>query len=237
MWQVRRSQTRGLAEHGWLTSRHTFSFADYYDPQYLGFSVLRVINEDRVLPGKGFGTHSHRDMEIISYVLDGELEHRDSMGNGSIIVPGDLQRMSAGSGVTHSERNPSASAPVHFLQIWILPQRAGGTPGYEQKHFDAALKRGRLVLVAAPDGAADAVTIHQDARLWAGMLDGAEQAHYEIPAGRSAYLHLARGTLSVNGLRLDAGDALAMAEAESLQLADGRGAELLIFDLPQAGRG
>ena len=236
MWQVRRSQTRGLAEHGWLSSRHSFSFADYYDPQHMGFGVLRVINEDRVLPGKGFGTHSHRDMEILSYVLDGELEHRDSMGNGSIIVPGDVQRMSAGSGVTHSERNPSSTEPVHFLQIWILPQRPGGAPGYEQRHFDAALKRGRLVLVAAPAGTVGAVGIQQDVRLWAGMFDGAEQTQFAIPAGRSAYLHVARGALSVNGLSLEAGDALEMTDAQPLQIQDGRSAELLIFDLPHAGR-
>jgi redox-sensitive bicupin YhaK (pirin superfamily) len=232
MWNIRRSEDRGLADHGWLKSRHSFSFADYYDPKHMGFSVLRVINEDRVQPAKGFGTHAHRDMEILSYVLEGQLGHKDSMGNGSVIVPGDVQRMSAGSGVTHSEMNPSATEPVHFLQIWILPSVRGIAPGYEQKHFDASAKRGRLTLVASADGAEGSVLIHQDARMYAGLFDGAERATFKGGANRSLYLHLAQGSLKVDDTPLNAGDALMSSAAASIDIHAGTRAELLLFDLP-----
>jgi len=236
MWALRRSEERGLADHGWLKSRHSFSFADYHDPVHMGFSVLRVINEDRVAPAQGFGTHGHRDMEILSYVLEGQLGHRDSMGTGSVIVPGDVQRMSAGSGVTHSEMNPSKSEPVHFLQIWIIPSVRGITPGYEQKHFDSATKRGQLKLVASPDGAAGSVLIHQDARMYAGLFDGTEQATYETTQGRACYLHLARGSLRINDTQLAAGDALMLTGANTLLIHEGKDAELLLFDLPGDGK-
>jgi redox-sensitive bicupin YhaK (pirin superfamily) len=236
MWALRRSGERGVADHGWLKSRHSFSFADYHDPEHMGFSALRVINEDRVAPAQGFGTHGHRDMEILSYVLEGQLGHRDSMGTGSVIVPGDVQRMSAGSGVTHSEMNASKSEPVHFLQIWIIPALRGIAPGYEQKHFDAASKRGRLKLVASPDGAAGSVLIHQDARMYAGLFDGSEQLSFETPPGRACYLHLARGTLKVNDTQLTAGDALMLTGAHTLHIHDGQNAELLLFDLPGDGQ-
>jgi redox-sensitive bicupin YhaK (pirin superfamily) len=232
MWKLRRSEDRGSADHGWLKSRHSFSFADYHDPQQMGFSVLRVINEDRVAPGSGFGTHAHKDMEILSYVLEGQLAHRDSMGNGSVIVPGDVQRMSAGTGVTHSEKNPSATDPVHFLQIWLLPSTRGIPPGYEQKHFDDAAKRGILKLVASPDGAAGSVLVHQDARVYAGLFDGAERANFNAVPGRSLYLHLVRGSLHVDDAQLKAGDALKIAAPGSLGIHRGAGAELLLFDLP-----
>jgi redox-sensitive bicupin YhaK (pirin superfamily) len=236
MWDLRRSEERGLADHGWLKSRHSFSFADYHDPQHMGFSALRVINEDRVAPAQGFGAHSHRDMEILSYVLDGQLAHRDSMGTGSVIVPGDVQRMSAGSGVTHSEMNPSKSEPVHFLQIWILPAAKGIAPGYEQKHFDAASKRGNLKLVASPDGASGSVLIHQDARMYAGLFDGTETATIETTPSRAWYLHLARGTLKINDTQMKAGDALMLTGANTLIIHDGHDAELLVFDLPGDGQ-
>ncbi len=232
MQEVRRSEERGHANHGWLDSRHSFSFADYFDPQHVQFGVLRVINEDRVAPGGGFGSHPHRDMEIISYVLDGALRHRDSMGTGSVIVPGDVQRMSAGTGVTHSEMNASGDAPVHFLQIWIFPERKGITPGYEQKHFGAEDKRGRLRLIVSPDGAQDSVRIHQDARIHAGLFDGGETATLALAPGRRAYVHLVRGTLRVNDTPLAAGDALKLTAATELRLQDGQGAEVLVFDLP-----
>jgi quercetin 2,3-dioxygenase len=232
MWNIRRSEDRGLADHGWLKSRHSFSFADYFDPTHMGFSVLRVINEDRVQPAKGFGTHAHRDMEILSYVLTGQLGHRDSMGNGSVIVPGDVQRMSAGSGVTHSELNPSATEAVHFLQIWIVPAVRGIAPGYEQKHFDAAEKRGKLKLVASSDGADGSVLIHQDAKMYAGLFDGAERATFKSDIRRSLYLHLARGSLQVDDTPINAGDALMITAPASLQIHAGAGAELLLFDLP-----
>ena len=208
MLTLRRSAERGHAQHGWLESRHTFSFADYHDPAHMGFGPLRVINEDRVQPGKGFGMHGHRDMEIISYVLDGQLEHKDNMGTGSLIVPGDVQRMSAGRGVLHSEYNPSRSAPVHFLQIWIEPDVTGIAPSYEQKAIAAELKRGRFALIASPDGRDRSVTIHQDARIYAGLFDGAEAASHDVAPGRRAYVHVARGSVSVNGNRLEAGDAV-----------------------------
>jgi len=232
MLEIRRSAERGHADHGWLDSRHSFSFADYFDPDHVQFGVLRVINEDRVAPGGGFGTHPHRDMEIISYVLAGQLAHRDSMGNGSVMVPGDVQRMSAGTGVLHSEMNASKTEPVHFLQIWIRPDRNGIPPGYEQKRFTDEEKRGRLRLVVSPDGAADSVRIHQDARIHAGLFDGTERATLEVPGNRRLYVHLVRGTLNVNGVELAAGDALKLADVETLTLANGRDAEVLVFDLP-----
>ncbi len=234
MLELRKSEDRGHADHGWLDSRHTFSFADYYDPEHVEFGVLRVINEDRVRPGHGFGAHGHRDMEILSYVLDGELEHRDSMGNGSIIRPGDVQRMSAGTGVMHSERNPSATNGVHFLQIWIRPSRSGIEPGYEQKTFAPAEKRGRLRLVVSPDGADGSVRIHQDAKLYAGLFDGDERATFALPAGRRAYVHVARGAVRLNGTSLEAGDAAKVEDVRELVLDEGRGAEVLVFDLPGA---
>jgi len=231
MVSIRRSAERGHANHGWLDSYHSFSFADYYDPQHMGFSTLRVINEDYVAPGTGFGTHPHRDMEIITYILAGELEHKDSMGNGSVIRPGDVQRMSAGTGVLHSEFNPSPDRQVHLLQIWIQPNRRGVEPGYEQKRFEDAEKRGRLRLVASPDGADGSVTIHQNARVYAGLIDGAERVEHTLAAGRTAYVHVARGTVTVNGNPLAAGDAL-KAEGESrVTLEAGRDAEVLLFDL------
>ena len=231
MIDVRHGNERGHARHGWLDSFHSFSFADYHDPAHMGFGPLRVINEDRVEPGRGFGTHGHRDMEIISYVLEGALAHQDSMGNGSTIVPGDVQRMSAGRGVQHSEFNPDKKGTTHFLQIWIEPQVRGIAPEYEQKHFAAEEKRGRLRLIASSDGAQGSVRIHQDARVYAGLFDGAERARFELGAGRKAYVHVARGAISVNGQRLSAGDALKTDE-RSLELAAGEGAEILLFDLP-----
>jgi len=232
MIDIRRGSERGHARHGWLESYHSFSFADYHDPAHMGYSALRVINEDRVQAGTGFGTHGHRDMEIISYVLEGALAHQDSMGNGSTIVPGDVQRMSAGRGVTHSEFNHEKNATTHFLQIWIEPSARGIAPGYEQKHFDAASKRGRLRLVASPDGADGSVTIHQDARIYAGLFDGAERATHALLPGRKAYLHLARGKLTVNGTPLEAGDAAKIAGVAEVMLQRGAGAEALLFELP-----
>ena len=232
MISLRKAGERGHADHGWLDSWHSFSFADYHDPAHMAFGPLRVINEDRVQPGMGFGTHGHRDMEIVSYVLDGELSHQDSMGNGSTIVPGDVQRMSAGRGVRHSEFNPSKSAPVHFLQIWIEPARAGIDPGYEQKHIAAAAKRGQLRLIASPDGRDGSVTIHQDATIRAALLSGAEAVRHELAPGRRVYVHAARGRVHVNGTPLAAGDA-AMIEGETAILLDhGQAAEVLLFDLP-----
>ncbi|HEU6454068.1 MAG TPA: pirin family protein [Roseateles sp.] len=236
--QLIKSSDRGYADHGWLKSFHSFSFADYYDPSRMGFGALRVINEDRIAPGTGFGTHGHRDMEIISYVLSGELAHKDSMGNGEegaanagVIVPGDVQRMSAGTGVLHSEFNHAKDQTTHFLQIWIQPDARGIAPSYEQKHFDAASKRGKLRLVAANDGAQGSVTIHADARLYAGLFDGNEAAELDLAPGRLAYVHLVRGALSVNGQDLTAGDAMQLREASRLALTAGRDAEVLVFDL------
>ena len=230
MEQVRRSNERGHANHGWLDSYHSFSFADYYDPQHMGFGPLRVINEDRVQAGAGFGTHGHRDMEIISYVLEGALGHKDSMGNGSTIVPGDVQRMSAGTGVRHSEYNYEKSGTTHFLQIWIEPSVSGMPPSYEQKHFKAEEKRGRLRLIASPDGAEGSVTLHQDARVYAGLLDGAERASLELQNGRLGYVHVARGAVTANGKRLGAGDAL-KTDAARIVIEGGEDAEVLVFDL------
>ena len=232
MLEERRSKDRGHADHGWLKSRHTFSFADYFDPEQIEFGALRVINEDRVEPGTGFGTHGHRDMEIISYVLDGELEHKDSMGNGSIIRPGDVQRMSAGRGVRHSEYNPSATKPVHFLQIWIKPNLTGITPDYEQKHFSPDRKRGRLQLIASTDGADGSVRIYQDARLYAGLFDGKERAALQLAPNRRAYVHVARGSITVNGVSPGAGDGLKVTDVPALTLSDPQEAEVLVFDLP-----
>ncbi len=232
MVELRRSAERGFADHGWLKSFHTFSFAGYYDPRHMGFGPLRVINEDRVAAGQGFGAHPHRDMEIISYVLDGALEHRDNMGNGSIIRPGDVQRMSAGTGVVHSEYNPSRQDTVHFLQIWIEPARHGIAPGYEQKHFDTQGKRGKLRLVASPDGQEGSVTIHQDARLYAGLFEGAEQAEHALGPDRRAYVHVARGSVSVNSERLGGGDAIKLSGQQTIRFAQGEAAEVLLFDLP-----
>ncbi|HEY6821057.1 MAG TPA: pirin family protein [Burkholderiales bacterium] len=234
MLEIRKSDERGLADHGWLKSRHTFSFADYQDPEHEQWGALRVINEDRVQPGQGFGTHGHRDMEIVSYVLEGELEHKDSIGNGSIIKPGDVQRMSAGRGVLHSEYNPSKTQPVHFLQIWILPNVRGIAPGYEQKFFGPQEKRGRLRLIASGSGAEGSVRLHQDARVYAGLFDGAERASLALDPARLAYVHVARGRLEVNGQALSEGDGLKAGELPSLEFSAGRGAEVLVFDLPAA---
>ncbi len=232
MNEVRRSNERGYADHGWLKSFHTFSFADYHDPEHVAFGPLRVINEDRVQAGAGFGTHGHRDMEIISYVLDGELAHKDSMGNGSTIRPGDVQRMSAGTGVLHSEFNPSPSDLVHFLQIWIQPRERGIEPGYEQKRFSSEEKRGRLRLIASPDSADGSLLIHQDARVYAGLFDGDEHATLTVEPGRRIYVHVARGALTANDTALSAGDALKVTGTTTLTLQDARNAEVLVFDLP-----
>jgi redox-sensitive bicupin YhaK (pirin superfamily) len=231
MLTVRKSQDRGYADHGWLKSFHSFSFAGYYDPRYMGWGNLRVINEDRIAPGTGFGTHGHRDMEIISYVLSGELAHKDSMGNGRAIPPGDVQRMSAGNGVMHSEFNHAPQDTTHFLQIWIEPNVRGIPPSYEQKTFAVPEKRGALRLVAAPDGAQGSVTIHADARLYAGLFDGAEAATLALAPGRKSYVHLVRGELDVNGQRLSGGDAALLADESQVELKGGRDAEVLLFDL------
>jgi redox-sensitive bicupin YhaK (pirin superfamily) len=229
---VRKSADRGFADHGWLRSYHTFSFADYYDPANMGFGALRVINEDRVQPGTGFDTHGHRDMEIVSYVLDGALAHKDSTGKGSVIRPGDVQRMSAGRGIRHSEYNASDSELVHFLQIWIEPNEQGIEPGYEETRFDAASKRGALRLIASPDGRDGSVTIHQDATIYAVLLDGAERVTHRLAPGRRAYVHVARGAVTVNGQRLNAGDGLKATDTPELVLERGEQAEVLLFDLP-----
>jgi redox-sensitive bicupin YhaK (pirin superfamily) len=231
MMQIRRSQERGYADHGWLKSHHSFSFAGYHDPAWMGWGNLRVINEDRIAPGTGFGTHGHRDMEIISYVLQGNLAHKDSMGNVKGIPPGDVQRMSAGKGVMHSEFNHAPDQTTHFLQIWIEPNVRGIEPGYEQKSFAVADKRGRLKLVASPDGAQGSVSLHADAALYAGLLDGSENAELALDPARKAYVHLVRGALEVNGERLQAGDAALLDGETLLQLRHGDGAEVLVFDL------
>ena len=231
MLTLRRSSERGHADHGWLNSYHSFSFAGYQDAAHMGFGPLRVINEDRIQPGTGFGTHGHRDMEIISYVLEGELAHKDNLGNGSVIRPGDVQRMSAGRGVTHSEYN-HADAATHFLQIWIEPDVQGIAPGYEEKHFSAADKRGKLRLVASPDGAEGSVKVHQNAKIYAGLFDGAETAQFALVAGRKVYVHVARGTVEVNGAKLGAGDAAKISAEPVVAVAAGENAEVLLFDLP-----
>jgi redox-sensitive bicupin YhaK (pirin superfamily) len=232
MLQVRRSAERGFADHGWLKSHHTFSFADYHDPDWVHFGPLRVINDDYVAPGQGFGKHGHRDMEILTYILEGELEHKDSMGNGSVIRPGDVQRMSAGTGVLHSEFNPSATQQVHLLQVWILPAAERLAPGYEQKHFTAADKRGHLRLIASRGGVQGSVAINQDAQVYAGLFTGAESQALAVAAGRRAWVHLARGSLAVNEVQLADGDAAYVAGPADLNLHDGHDAEVLLFDLP-----
>ena len=232
MIELRPSADRGYADHGWLKSFHSFSFAGYQDPRHMGFGPLRVINEDRIAPGAGFGTHGHRDMEIISYVFEGALAHKDSMGNGSVIRPGDVQRMSAGRGVMHSEFNHEAAGETHFLQIWIEPAQIGIAPGYEERHFDAAAKRGRLVLIASPDGAQGSVRLHQDARVHAGLFDGDEQADLLVAPGRRVYLHVGRGSVEINGQRLAAGDAAKFTDEQRFRLSGGQQAEVLMFDLP-----
>jgi quercetin 2,3-dioxygenase len=231
MITLRKSQDRGYADHGWLKSFHSFSFAGYYDPEHMGWGNLRVINEDRIAPGSGFGTHGHRDMEIVSYVLSGELAHKDTLGNVKGIPPGDVQRMSAGRGVMHSEFNHAKDQTTHFLQIWIQPNVTGIEPGYEQKRFPDEEKRGKLRLVASPDGAEGSVLIHADARLYAGLFDGAEEATLQLDPERPAYVHLVRGELSVNGNRLGAGDAAKLQGETRLSLSGGKNAEVLVFDL------
>jgi redox-sensitive bicupin YhaK (pirin superfamily) len=231
MITVRKAQERGHARHGWLESYHTFSFAGYHDPAHMGFRDLRVINEDRVAPGRGFGTHSHRDMEIVSYVLSGALAHEDSLGTGSVILPGDVQRMSAGTGVSHSELNPSASEAVHFLQIWILPERDGLAPSYEQRHFPAAERAGRLRLVASRDGREGSLRLHQDVDLFAALLGPGDAVGHSLRPGRHAFVQLARGRCELNGLPLEAGDGAAVSGETSLRLAGAKDAEVLLFDL------
>ena len=242
MMTLRKSADRGVADHGWLKSYHSFSFADYHDPAHMGVGTLRVINDDRIAPGTGFGTHGHRDIEIVTYVLEGALAHKDSMGNGTaagaeagkatgVIRPGDVQRMSAGTGVQHSEFNHAAEQSTHLLQIWLLPSQRGITPGYEQKHFDAAAKRGRLVLVASSDGREGSVTIHADAALRAGLFSGREHAELHLNPQRLTYVHLVRGTLRVNQQTLRGGDAVTLAKESKLVLDGGEDAEVLVFDL------
>ncbi|ARN19867.1 pirin family protein [Piscinibacter gummiphilus] len=231
MITLRKSSDRGHADHGWLKSFHSFSFAEYHDPRHMGVGNLRVINEDRIAPGTGFGTHGHRDMEIVSYVLSGVLGHKDSLGNGAQIVPGDVQRMSAGRGIRHSEFNQAPQQETHFLQIWLLPDERDIEPGYEQKHFEDADKRGRLRLVASRDGRNDSVTIHANASMYAGLFDGGEAAELPLDTGRVTYVHLVRGKLEVNGQALDGGDAVTLRGEERLVLANGQDAEVIVFDL------
>jgi redox-sensitive bicupin YhaK (pirin superfamily) len=231
MMTLRKSGDRGFADHGWLKSFHSFSFADYLDEAHMGFGNLRVINEDRIAPGTGFGTHGHRDMEIISYVLEGALGHKDSLGNGTSILPGDVQRMSAGNGVRHSEQNHAPKQTTHFLQIWIQPNQFGIEPGYEQKHFEVAEKRGKLRLVASNDGRDGSVSMHADASLYAGLFDGVESAILTLNPVRKTYVHLVRGRLTVNGQTLASGDALKLEGVAALELAQGQEAEVLVFDL------
>ena len=232
MIELRKADERGHANHGWLDTNHSFSFADYYDQRHMGFGPLRVINDDRIGAGAGFGMHGHKDMEIITYVLEGELAHKDSMGNGSVIRPGDVQRMSAGTGVRHSESNPAPDRHTHLLQIWIEPNVLGIAPGYEEKRFDKTEKRGRIRLIASPDGSGGAVKIHQDARVYAGLFDGAERDSIAVASGRRIYLHVARGEVSVNGIALKAGDGLKAIDESKIEINQGRQAEVLLFDLP-----
>jgi quercetin 2,3-dioxygenase len=229
---VRRSADRGHADHGWLKSRHSFSFADYFDEDHVEFGPLRVLNEDRVTGGQGFGTHGHRNMEIISYVLEGELSHQDSLGTRSTIRPGDVQRMSAGTGVRHSEFNGSQTNKVHFLQIWIQPNVGDIPPSYEEKRFEDADKRGRLRLIASSDGENGSVLIHQDVRVYSGLFDSGESARLEIEPHRRAYVHVARGAVHVNGIELNAGDALKLTEENVVEIGQGSKSEVLVFDLP-----
>ncbi len=231
MLTLRPSQERGFADHGWLKSCHSFSFAGYYDPQHMGWGNLRVINEDWIAPAKGFGTHGHRDMEIVTYVLSGSLAHQDSMGNVKAIPPGDVQRMSAGTGVQHSEFNHAPNDTTHLLQIWIQPNVIGITPSYEQTTFPESVKQGRLCLVASPDSAQGSVKIHADAQLYAGLFEAGQTATLPLAAGRKAYVYLVRGALSVNGVALQTGDAALLADENQVTLTDGEGAEVLVFDL------
>jgi redox-sensitive bicupin YhaK (pirin superfamily) len=231
MITVRRSADRGQTEIGWLDSKHSFSFGDYHDARAMGFRSLRVINEDRVRAGQGFGTHPHRDMEIISYVLEGQLAHKDSMGNGSIIRPGEVQRMSAGTGVLHSEHNPSKGEGVHFLQIWLLPEKRNLQPGYEQKAFSAEERRGKLRLVASRDGRDGTVTVHQDALMYAGLIDAGQTVEHAIAPGRGAWVQVVRGSVEANGLKLSQGDGAALEGEKSVRIASGEAAEVLLFDL------
>jgi redox-sensitive bicupin YhaK (pirin superfamily) len=231
MIEIRKAAARGASKHGWLDSRHTFSFADYMDPSHMGFRALRVINEDRVAPAQGFGTHGHRDMEILSYVLEGELEHRDSMGNGSVIRPGDVQRMTAGTGVMHSERNPSREQSVHFLQIWLLPERTRLEPGYEQKTFPESDRKGKLRLVASRDGRDGSIVVHQDVALYSGLLDAGDEATLALRPGRHAWVQVARGEVTLNGQTLGAGDGAAVSDEKALTLRAASPSEILVFDL------
>jgi redox-sensitive bicupin YhaK (pirin superfamily) len=231
MFELRKAKDRGIANLGWLNSRHTFSFSHYYDPHQQGFSDLLVINDDRVQPDKGFGTHPHADMEIFSYVLEGALEHKDSMGTGSIINPGDVQMMSAGTGIRHSEFNPSKTDLVHFLQIWIVPEQKQVTPRYQQVHFDKEQKRGRLCLIISPDGKEGSLSVYQDVKVFAGLFNGTESAELEIGSNRYAYVHIARGNLDINGIRLDEGDGVRIREVRVLRFSEGNNAEVLVFNL------
>ena len=231
MLNIRKANDRGHVNMGWLDTHHTFSFANYYDPKYMGFADLRVINDDIIAPGRGFGTHPHKDMEIITYVLEGALEHKDSMGNGSVMRPGDVQRMSAGTGVAHSEFNHSQDEPVHLLQIWLLPDRKGHTPGYEQKHFSDDEKRGRLRLIASHNGDEGSVSLNQDVRVYATLLDGDESLTYDLPNGRVAWVHIARGAVELNGEKLEAGDGASIEDAQQLEFSNADRAELLLFDM------
>jgi redox-sensitive bicupin YhaK (pirin superfamily) len=228
---LRRSEERGGGNYGWLNTKHSFSFSDYYDPKHMGFRSLRVINEDWVQPGHGFPTHAHRDMEIITYVLEGALEHKDSLGTGSVIRPGDGQRMSAGTGILHSEANPSKEESVHLLQIWILPDKPGHKPGYEQKEFPAEEKRGKLRLIASPNGENGSVTIHQDAKLNVSLLDPGDFVSHKLEPGRQAWLQVAKGSVELNGSRLNQGEGAALSEEEKLQIKGNESAEVLLFDL------
>ena len=231
MFELRKAKDRGIANLGWLNSRHTFSFGHYYDPHQQGFSDLLVINDDRVQPDKGFGTHPHADMEIFSYVLEGALEHKDSMGTGSIINPGDVQMMSAGTGIRHSEFNPSKTDLVHFLQIWIVPEQKQVTPRYQQVHFDEEQKRGRLCLIISPDGKEGSLSVYQDVKVYAGLFNGTETAELEIGSNRYAYVHVARGNLHINGTRLNEGDGVRIREEPVLRFTGGNNAEVLVFNL------
>jgi len=231
MLTIRRAHERGHADHGWLNSHHSFSFADYHDPRYMGFRTLRVINEDRVAPGKGFGTHSHRDMEIVSYVLEGALEHKDSLGTGSVIRPGDVQLMSAGTGVSHSEFNHSREAPVHFLQIWILPRSRGKAPGYEQRRFEPAERQDALRLIVSHDGREGSVTIHQDVAVYASLLAPGKTLTHEFTAGRQGWLQVARGVVQIGEATMRAGDGAAIQQTDRVEIAGVEAAELLLFDL------
>ena len=229
MFQVRRASERGHFNHGWLDTFHTFSFGDYYDPAHTQFRALRVMNEDTVAPGQGFGMHGHRDMEIVTYVLSGALEHRDSLGNGEVLRPGELQRMTAGTGIRHSEFNPSAAEPVHLYQIWLLPERAGLTPGYEQKSFAAAMRPNQWLLVASPDATEGSLRIHQDARLYLAQLEAGQQLSHAIPDGRHAWLQVLRGAVNVGGAALSAGDGVAVSDEQQISLASQGASEVLLF--------